>query len=212
VVIGPDGRPSFELLSARLRHGRRLRLAPTALATFVAFDILELDGQPVVDRPWAERRDLLVDLDWSGGSAIPTIVCDDGHALFAATDELGVEGVVAKRRHSRYLCGRRSQSWLKLKHRHTGWYDVAGWRLATRTSPGGGIVLAENGKPAGTALCCLPSVERAVLHDFVRRHGTAAGATIRLPAAAQVRVDYLETTPTGRLREAVARRLRPAVT
>jgi ATP-dependent DNA ligase len=214
VVLGPDGHPDFGLLSARLHRGRRLRVVAAPPATFVAFDVLELDGQPTTDLPWTARRDLLVGLGFDGVKAVPTMVCDDGDALFAATDRLGVEGVVAKRRHSHYVCGRRSASWLKLKHRQTGWYDVTGWRLATPRQPAGGITLADtdDGRHAGTALDCLPGPQAAVLHEFIRRHGIRAGDTVHVPASAQVRVDHLEQTPTGLLREALARELRATPT
>jgi len=46
-------------------------------------------------------------------------VYDDGKALWAATRDRGLEGVVAKRRDSRYLPGRRSPDWVKVPHRHT---------------------------------------------------------------------------------------------
>ena len=42
---------------------------------------------------------------------------DDGPALIRATHDLGLEGVVAKHRHSPYL-GRRSNCWVKVKHAH----------------------------------------------------------------------------------------------
>jgi ATP dependent DNA ligase domain len=52
VVLGDDGRPSFERLSARLWG----RMHPGPPATFVAFDLLELVGQSLIDRPRTERR------------------------------------------------------------------------------------------------------------------------------------------------------------
>jgi hypothetical protein len=100
---------------------------------------------------------------------------------------------------------------VKIKHRGTGWFDVAGWRLATRSRPAGGIVLTDEGQPASTALCCLPADQRAVLHTFLARHGTRYLDLVRAPAGAQVRVEFLERSPTGILREALARELRAAV-
>jgi bifunctional non-homologous end joining protein LigD len=42
----------------------------------------------------------------------------DGEALIRPTHELGLEGVAAKRADSRYESGRRSPSWVKIKHAH----------------------------------------------------------------------------------------------
>lgn len=117
VVMG-DGRPDFDLLSRRL-HGR-----PGPPATFVAFDILELDGERLTARPWRERRRLLELVELDGDRALVTMACDDGPALFTATDTLAIEGVVAKRRTSRYLCGRRSHAWVTMCRHVNGVIDV----------------------------------------------------------------------------------------
>ncbi len=51
----------------------------------------------------------------------------DGAGLLAATGELGLEGIVAKRSSSRYQPGRRSRNWVKVKHRQRSTVVVAGW-------------------------------------------------------------------------------------
>jgi bifunctional non-homologous end joining protein LigD len=205
VVMG-DGRPDFGLLSRRL-HGR-----PGPPATFVAFDVLELDGERATNLAWQQRRRLLEDLELDSDRAVVTMVCDDGAALYAATDTLAVEGVVAKRRTSRYLCGRRSNAWVRIKHRHQGWFGLAGWRPPGRSWPAGGLVLVDDGVPAGTAIGALSPVGREAVHQLVARHGTPGpGPVIELPAGVQVRVEYLERSATGLVREAIARELRPAL-
>jgi bifunctional non-homologous end joining protein LigD len=206
VVLGDDGRPSFERLSARLagRPGRGPR------ATFVAFDVLELDGQSLVDQPWSGRRQVLAGLHFDGLRAVANIVCDDGDALFAATRELGVEGIVAKKITARYVCGRRTRAWLKVKHRGVGWFDVVGWRPQSRTQAPA-VIVAEEGRHVGSAIVGLPAPERTALHRFSDRFGVGDGARIRLPAGAQVRVEYTERSVRGLLREAVARDLRAAL-
>jgi bifunctional non-homologous end joining protein LigD len=102
------------------------------------------------------------------------MVSDDGPALYAATRGLGVEGVVAKRVSSRYLAGRRSRAWLKVKHRSGGWFDLVGWRLPTGRDPVGGLVIADEGHPAGVAIAVLAAVDRAALRHVVERHGTSS--------------------------------------
>jgi bifunctional non-homologous end joining protein LigD len=170
--------------------------------------VLELDGNDVTGASWSERRGVLDALGLDGTRAVVTMASDDGEALLRATGRLGVEGVVAKRRGSRYVCGRRTGAWVKVKHRRTGWYDVAGWRLSRRGRPGG-IVVADDGRVVGTAFVALPAGERHVLHELIARHGVAAGDVIHMPPGVQVRVDYLERTTTGSLREAIGRALRP---
>ena len=75
----------------------------------VLFDVLELDGEPLVERPLAERRERLeqaIDARVGGVALSPQF--DDGDALLEAAREQGLEGVVAKRITSKYQPGRRS--------------------------------------------------------------------------------------------------------
>jgi ATP dependent DNA ligase domain len=50
----------------------------------------------------------------------------EGVALLAATRSQGLEGVVAKRLHSPYLPGKRTRSWLKVKHYQRETFLVGG--------------------------------------------------------------------------------------
>jgi bifunctional non-homologous end joining protein LigD len=95
IVLGDGGRPSFERLSARLRASSRIGRRVGWSATFVAFDVLELDGHAVTHLRWVDRRAMLEELDVAGTPVVATMVVDDGEALFEATGQLGVEGIVA---------------------------------------------------------------------------------------------------------------------
>jgi ATP-dependent DNA ligase len=108
---------------------------------FYPFDLLRLDGVDVRDRPWQERTDRLRDrLEAGSPDGCQAVTSsDDGPGMWAATVAIGAEGVVAKRRDSRYHSGR-SRWWLKTKHRETAWFDVAGWRPTTPGRPGGLVV------------------------------------------------------------------------
>lgn len=101
---------------------------------------------------------------------------------------------------------------MKVKHRHQGWFDLAGWRPPDRSHPAGGVVLADDGVPAGTAIPALSPVGRAALHQLIDRHGIVSDRPlVELPAGVQVRVEYLERSPRGLLREAIAREFRAAL-
>lgn len=58
---------------------------------------------------------------------VPTAY-DDGAMLHDATREQGLEGVVSKKRGSRYRFDTRSRDWLKRAHRHRGSFVIGGWR------------------------------------------------------------------------------------
>ncbi len=107
VVIGDDGRPSFELVQ---RHDR-----PGAL---YVFDVLRVDGHDTISLPYEDRRRLLGQLVEPGDSwLVPAHRVGEGEALLAATDEQGLEGVMAKRLGSVYVPGKRSPNWRKIKNR-----------------------------------------------------------------------------------------------
>ena len=211
VALDGNGMPSFERLSQRMRTSRPDWAARDTPVTFVAFDVLRVDGEPLLDQPWWMRRDLLMGLGLGGASAVPTLACDDGEALLDATRSMGIEGVVGKRRRGRYVCGRRTTAWVKVKHPGSGWFDVVGWRPRSKGYPHGGLLIADEGRPAGTVTPGLDAEPQAVLDAFVRRHGTPHGPAVGLPHGAQVRVHYRERTPRGMVREGIAHELRAAL-
>jgi bifunctional non-homologous end joining protein LigD len=134
VVVLRGGVPSFEAIAERMhvREKRRAQaLAVAAPATLIVFDVLRLYGVDVTGRPWHERREVLERLSASGSAWQLSPVYDDRDALVTATLEQGLEGVVAKRRASRYVPGGRTGDWVKLAHRRTQTCLVGGWRRET---------------------------------------------------------------------------------
>ncbi|MDQ3823130.1 MAG: DNA ligase D, partial [Actinomycetota bacterium] len=119
---------------------------------YVAFDVLEIDGRPLVDRPLTERREALGGLlDGRNRAVQLSEAFDDGEALFRAAEEQGFEGIIAKRTDSRYLAGRRTRDWLKVKTHGEQEFVVAGYtRGKGRRSAGfGSLVLAVHDEDAG---------------------------------------------------------------
>src|SRR5258707_2953660 len=104
------------------------RWAPRLPVTYVAFDLLHLDGRTVLARPYSERRRLLDGLKLEGPHwRAPASHVGDGPAMVRASREQGLEGVVAKRLDSPYEPGRRTGAWIKIKHRRTAKLVVGGW-------------------------------------------------------------------------------------
>jgi bifunctional non-homologous end joining protein LigD len=95
---------------------------------FVAFDVLELDGQPVIDLPLTERHERLAALiDRRRRDVQVSEVFDDGRALYEAAKKQRFEGIMAKKRDSRYLPGRRTRDWLKIKTHGRQEFVIAGY-------------------------------------------------------------------------------------
>lgn len=134
IVALADGIPSFGALADRM-HVRNARkaaaLATTNPVTLMVFDLLLLAGEDLTGLPLERRRERLEGLGLDGPRWQVPPAYDDGQALYDATAAQRLEGVMSKKRSSRYHGGRRTAEWLKFPHRHTESYVVGGWRLET---------------------------------------------------------------------------------
>ncbi|KAA1422020.1 DNA ligase [Nocardioides humilatus] len=134
IAINQHGRPDFRVLAERI-HVRKAaavaRLAAQVPAYYMVFDMLRVGDEDLTGLPLIERRARLesLDLGESGWQLPPTY--DDGAVIFESTLVQGLEGIVSKRRDSRYRPGERTQHWLKFAHRHRASYVVGGWRPQT---------------------------------------------------------------------------------
>jgi bifunctional non-homologous end joining protein LigD len=131
-VVAFDGaRPSFQKLQGRMHltsdHAVR-RLARDDPVHYIAFDLLYLDGRPLLDRSYEERRAALAELGLAGPTwQAPAHHVGDGAALLELTRAQRLEGVIAKRLDSRYVPGRRSADWVKVKNICSTDVVIGGW-------------------------------------------------------------------------------------
>jgi DNA ligase D-like protein (predicted ligase) len=124
VAVDADGRPSFQALQNRSAH-------PDHMIVFYAFDLLHLNGDDLTRRPLEERKQRLEEA--ARGSAMPVSEFLPGSAaqVIAAVQQLGLEGVIAKRKGSRYDAGLRTPAWLKLKLDRQQEFVIGGYRPGT---------------------------------------------------------------------------------
>jgi bifunctional non-homologous end joining protein LigD len=136
-AIDEQGRTSF---SAMQKGGYPL--------VYYVFDLLELEGVPLIDLPFVERRERLDGiLDRRNRTVQLSETFDDGHALEQAAVQQGLEGVMAKRAQSRYEPGRRSRDWLKVKPgKQRQEFVIAGYTKGQGRRAGrlGALILAAN--------------------------------------------------------------------
>ncbi|MBF6171618.1 ATP-dependent DNA ligase [Nocardia blacklockiae] len=103
--------------------------ADAARAVFVAFDVLYLDGTSLLRKRYADRRRVLEALAGRAPSlVVPPQLDGPGAAALHYSQEHDLEGVIAKRKDSVYLPGRRGQSWVKTRNWRTQQVVVGGWR------------------------------------------------------------------------------------
>jgi bifunctional non-homologous end joining protein LigD len=119
----------------------------TGPLVYYVFDILELEGEPLLERPLSERREVLEDLlDRRNRTVRLSEAFDDGSALMEAAREQKLEGVIAKRLDSRYQPGRRTRDWLKVKTHGRQEFIIAGYTKGQGRRSGrlGSLILAVN--------------------------------------------------------------------
>ncbi len=122
LVVLRRGRPSFsgilgrEQVAGEAEARRRAEREPVAM---VIFDLLEVDGTPLLSQPLHQRQETLRTLFRPGGPAqVIESFPGQGPALFAAVVQQELEGIVCKRLDSCYKLGpEKSGLWVKIKRR-----------------------------------------------------------------------------------------------
>ncbi|MGJ4844024.1 ATP-dependent DNA ligase [Leifsonia sp. Le1] len=234
VALDKTGRPDFGLLQTRMGLTRPSDVdaaVSRAPVHYMVFDLLELDGENYRGKTYDERRAALEDvLRPPKGDPVQVPPAFDGDLRHAvdASRELDLEGVMAKQRDATYATGRRSRTWIKIKHHRTEEVVIAGWK------PGNG----RRANTVGSLLLAIPDGDGdglryvgkvgtgftdAMLDDLAKRlaaHPRKTSPLTDVPSADArdahwVRpelvgeVEFAEWTPTARLRQPSWRGLRP---
>jgi len=232
VTLDENGAPSFGLLQRRMhvRDPRQLaQLIKQVPVSVRLFDVLTFDGKSLLDATYDDRRGLLDSLEvgdpfWE----VPPAYTDGDEALELSAST-GLEGVVAKRRKSRYLPGKRSHDWVKVKPVQTrdvilcGWHPGEGNRAgrigslycSAYTEPGGELVLiGKVGSGLDFAMLEVLGAELAALEidrppfDASSIPGTDRRAAHWLDPLLVAEVAFSGWAADGRLRHPVWRGLR----
>lgn len=132
IALDPSGRSSFGTLQNRgdVKAG--------IVAHYMAFDVLHLDGESLLRRPYRERRKVLESLGIDGKHIhVPVTFGTDRELALRTSRELKLEGVVAKTVDGIYQPGARARTWIKLKHVYAQEVIVVGWRPGEGRRAGG---------------------------------------------------------------------------
>jgi bifunctional non-homologous end joining protein LigD len=229
VAVDEEGRTSFERLQQRINLAspadieRARRKIPVEC---VAFDVLYLDGKDLTGLPLTERRAHLDRVVVKGRKLDVTYhVEGEGKGFAEAAKKLGLEGVMAKRKASRYQPGRRSSDWRKIKLLNRQDCVILGWTPGTgnRSRTFGALLVGayDEGRLRWIGQVGSGFTER-MLGDLLERHrplsrpsppiddpGLARlkGATFVEPQLV-CQVEFLQMTAAGKLRAPVYKRLR----
>ena len=180
VALGDDGLPDFVLLQNNAgmykvpgAESASVKAAPVA---YYPFDVLYLDGRDLRQEPLRQRKHALrLAVPPSERIRSMEYVEGEGEAFFRVAEQLGLEGIVAKRRDSRYDTGQRSRDWLKIKQTLSQEFVVAGYTKGEgeRAETFGAIVL---GYYDGGTLTYAGRAGSGFTQQTLLRHAGGAGA------------------------------------
>lgn len=122
VCLDEYGKPVFKRVINRLMSSGDTniqKLQRTNPVVCYIFDCLFLDGRSLINEPLLKRKEWLKDAIRPDTPYRLSEFVTDGEALFEAAKTHSLEGIIAKRRDSKYLPGKRSDHWLKIKVRQS---------------------------------------------------------------------------------------------
>lgn len=150
VLDKKTGIPSFQNHQRRMNIDsiREIEIFSRQLpATYYFFDILYLDERNLQDLPFLERRRILSEVVRENTRIKKSDFIEErGKEVFDTTKRMGLEGLIAKHKSSKYVQGIRSRDWLKIKHIKTQDCVIIGYTRGegNRENYFGSLLLAVN--------------------------------------------------------------------
>lgn len=204
VVLNHPYQANFSWIQTRGRlqnEGKIHQAASTRPATYIAFDLLETNGQTTNELPLVERKSILQkklkNITTERFQFITTH--QDLTAVWKIVFDHKAEGIVAKRKQSRYTPGKGHGDWYKQKN----WRPLKGILTAFDTSNDYFQidVLADNiPHTIGSCKHGLDQQEAAAIQELFREKGNRQGSSYHLPPAISANIHALDLLQ-GKLRE-----------
>jgi len=148
VCLDASGKPLFKkVINRMMARGETniQKLVRSNPAYCYLFDCLYLDGRPLINEPLLKRKEWLNDAIRKENAYRVSEIVEDGDLLFEAAKAHDLEGIMAKKKDSKYLPGKRSNLWLKVKVRQSCDCIIVGYTpgRGDRESTFGAIQIAE---------------------------------------------------------------------
>lgn len=132
LIVLINGKPDFSSVQARSLMSNTFKIelaAKKTPASFIAYDILYLNGEKLTGIPLIERKKLLADNVKKENALFAVSRYSDGIGtkLYEQTKQLDLEGIVAKRKDSRYYFDKRTKDWIKIKYLKDDDFIICGY-------------------------------------------------------------------------------------
>ncbi len=229
IIALRNGKPSFLQLQKRgqLRNEAHIRNTAKAIpVVYIVFDLLYFNYTSIVNEPIEKRRLLLKEnLKPLDELIVANFIDSQGVAFFESISAMGLEGVIAKKKGSVYLPGKRVKTWLKFKRKKTDNFIICGF-VINQTSRGSlssivlGAYLEKKLTFFGLVGTGFSRAELEIilkeLQKIITDHPPFAGTNnLQLKNAFWTRplvvceIEYLELTDDGILRHPSFKKIRP---
>jgi len=204
IIISDEyGKPDFEQLMSRFQVSSPRRIPTISKikpVTFCAFDVVYYKGRKVSHLPLLDRKEILDEIlpnDLPLITKVPSIM-GNGKALFDLVKQQNLEGIVLKKKDSKYAIGKRSHDWLKVINYQYATVEIAGFRK----SEFGWLLRFPDGKPAGIMELGVPAEARKAIYQVAKMVGSKeANDYVILPnESLRCKVKYRTLTKAGYLR------------
>ncbi|MDQ0174405.1 ATP-dependent DNA ligase [Bacillus chungangensis] len=192
IATDNEGKPDFEAVMSRFMS--RKSVTPVS---YVVFDVLQYEGKLTIQLPLLVRKELLAEIVPTDTPLLSKVqfIEGNGSAYYDAVKEQALEGIVLKRKDSRYEIGKRSANWLKVVNYQFADVLVTGWRKAEF---GWSLKFADSGEYAGAMELGVPAEAKRRVYSLTVAYETKDFAYLEQPFA--VRVKYRNLTKAGLLR------------
>ena len=220
LVILNSGKPDFFELQRRSLMSNPVKIefmAKKLPVCFTAFDILYYDDRQITHLPLLERKKILLEnICETPNLAIARYIDVNGVAFFNAAAEQGLEGVIAKRKDSKYFIGKTTKDWIKMKALLDGDFIICGYNKNSGNTASAILGAYKDGKIVYQGHATL-GISRQDFDIMAKSKRTAKDEYPDFPDVVEAiwlqphlvcRVDYMERTPGGGLRQPVFKGIR----
>lgn len=131
VIVSIEGKPNFSEIQKRSLMSNKLKIEFASKkhpVSFVAYDILYYDNKQITDLPQIERKKILnKTIEENERLSISRYIEEKGIELYKLTVAQDLEGIVAKRKDSKYYFGKNTNDWIKIKNLKDDDFVVCGY-------------------------------------------------------------------------------------
>ncbi len=135
IVVVRNGKPSFPAVIRRDRCQTKStinHLKESLPIDYMVFDLVFLNDRDLTGLPFSERKEILSQV-FSFDKGIHLV--DDftqGTLLYSAVKSQELEGIIAKKKTSPYIEGKKHKAWFKIKYRHQQLCVIGGFTKSNK--------------------------------------------------------------------------------